>query len=158
MQDEHSSEEVEGYCPTEAEKDTIKRKRAVSDSQLPQDEDEEPNPRVRPTRSDPRSNQRPFQAPRVQALKGPHYVEDIDEEEDEAEGEEDRACEVDEPEAETDVPDLHQYFMGFDIDDAKVISMCRAYASYLVSLKPKTIKKEPISQKVAHWMAKKRRK
>lgn len=37
-----------------------------------------------------------------------------------------------------DQPDLHQYFSRYpDVSDDNVISMCRAYASYLVSLRPK---------------------
>lgn len=38
-----------------------------------------------------------------------------------------------------DVPDLGAYFSLFDIDDEAVISMCRAYASYLASLSKKKI-------------------
>lgn len=52
-----------------------------------------------------------------------------------------------------DVPDLGAYFSLFDIDDEAVISMCRAYASYLASLSKKKIYKrlhpvEPEKKKV----------
>lgn len=34
-------------------------------------------------------------------------------------------------------PDLADYFRDYDLDDDKQITICRAYASYLASLKPK---------------------
>jgi len=81
-----------------------------------------------------------------------------DEVEDEVEGED--IDHLDDDEAD-DQPNLQEYFDHFDIPDERIISMCRAYASYLVSLRPKTPSKTPaktpISQKVAHWMAKRRR-
>lgn len=47
-------------------------------------------------------------------------------------------------EIDEDVPDLAGYFMEFDLDFDEQIRCCRAYASYLTSLKPrkKKTKKE----------------
>jgi len=102
------------------------------------------------------------------AGKGPVYRQ-VDVEDDvEDEGEE---MPIDEPEdAHDNLPNLHEYFQHFDIPDEKVISMCRAYASYLSSLRPKPIKstsayatprrrsrgadQEPPSQKARYWEAK----
>jgi len=89
--------------------------------------------------------------------------EDIDE--GDAAGEEEP--DEDDDEEQDDQPNLQMFFDQFDIPDERVISMCRAYASYLVSLRPKTPSKtlaskapagRSVSQKVAHWMAKRRRK
>lgn len=47
---------------------------------------------------------------------------------------------MDEPEILGGEPDLHHYFDGFPhIPDEKVILICRAYASYLASLRKKTV-------------------
>jgi len=114
---------------TEAEKDQLKRKRAM-------------------TAESPPATQR--------------SEEYDDEVEDEVEGED--IDDLDDDEAD-ELPNLQEYFDHFDIPDEQIISMCRAFASYLVSLRPKTPSKTPakspskipISQKVAHWMAKRRR-
>jgi len=177
MQDGPNEEEHERVVPTEAEKWLGKRK-ASSPTQPIEDEEQEPceecsaegcyaNCGYHDQRDPELTQSRPV------AGKGPLYRQ-IDEEEEEAEGEDDRACEVDEPEAEADVPDLQAYFDLFDLDEKTVVSMCRAYASYLVSLRPKTstlgtTKRKtsstaarrgrsttPPSQK-PHWMKAKRR-
>jgi len=50
----------------------------------------------------------------------------------------------DEQSPESGLPDLHDYFNQFPaISDENVISMCRAYASYLASLSKKKIFKKP---------------
>jgi len=89
---------------------------------------------------------------------------DDDPEEPDPEGED----EPDEDEQDDDQPNLQMFFDQFDIPDERVISMCRAYASYLVSLRPKTPSKtlgsrarapspKTVSQKVHHWIAKRRK-
>jgi len=136
---------------TEAEKWELKRKRSAPTQ--PVDDDEE----------DVEYHER-------YAGKGPVFtqVEDV-EDEDEEEGEEPR----DEPDdADHGLPNLHEYFQNFDVTDEKVISMCRAYASYLSSLRPKkptsayatprrrqtATDQEPPSQKQRYWETKRRRK
>lgn len=165
MQDERPSEE--DFVFTEAEKDQLKRKRSASTPATQRLSEGSPSGQYAASEEEEDQGRSPDLSLSMRknhpvSLKGPAYRE-VDEEEDEGEGEE---GEADEPEPETDGPDLHQYFGLYDIDDAKVISMCRAYASYLVSLKPKTPPKPlgsrrakaPPSQK-PHWMqAKKRRK
>lgn len=162
MQDGPSDEE--GFVYTEAEKDALKRKRT--------DPTEEVQSQGRGGVLGQATPRLAKQSRRqLVAAKGPHYIEDIDdpdEDEEEAEGEGEEG-EADEPEPESDesIPNLQKYFDLYDIPDAQVISMCRAYASYLVSLRPKTAspktlgprqrEKTPPSQK-PHWMrAKKRR-
>lgn len=65
------------------------------------------------------------------------------------------------------VPDLHRYFEQFDVADDAVVSMCRAYASYLASQSKKKLQgclpkrrrkeaQEQVSQK-AKWAASKKR-
>jgi len=59
------------------------------------------------------------------------------------EEEEDEQGEDEQP-VESGLPDLHDYFNQFPaISDENVISMCRAYASYLASLSKKKIFKSP---------------
>jgi len=125
--------EEDPFVLTEAEKDTLKRKRLVEEPPATQrseeyDEDD-------PLCDDPEGEDEP----------------DQDDDDDEAD----------------DLPNIQMYFEQFDIPDEQVISMCRAYASYLVSLRPKTPSKtsaykaparQSVSQKVAHWVAKRRRK
>lgn len=41
-----------------------------------------------------------------------------------------------------ELPDLGLFFSHFDISDDAVISMCRAYASYLASKQPKKLMKK----------------
>jgi len=103
------------------------------------------------------------------AGKGPVYRQIDDEVEEIDDGEEPQG---DEPEEDHDnLPNLHEYFQAFDVTDEKVISMCRAYASYLSSLRPKkptnayatprrrsAAPAQPPSQKAHHWDAKRRRK
>jgi len=102
------------------------------------------------------------------AGKGPVYHQVDEEEELEDEGEEPQG---DEPEDANDgLPDLHQYFQAFDVTEEKVISMCRAYASYLSSLRPKkptaayatprrrsAAAQQPPNQKQRYWEAKRKR-
>jgi len=65
------------------------------------------------------------------------------------------------------VPDLHRYFQQFDVADDAVVSMCRAYASYLASQSKKKLQgclpkrrrkgaEEPVSVK-ASWAASKKK-
>jgi len=126
------------FVYTEAEKDQLKRKRLPGP--------EPPSP------------------PATQRSEDYEQDEPEDIDEDEPEGE----AEPDDDEDEDDQPNLQMFFDQFDIPDERIISMCRAYASYLVSLRPKTPSKtlgsravakakESISQKVHHWMAKRRR-
>jgi len=124
------------FVLTEAEKDQLKRKRQSM------------------TVDSPPATQR-----------SEDYEQDPDEPEDidEIDGEGEEEDEVDDEEAH-DQPDLQAYFDLYDIPDERVISMCRAFASYLVSLRPKTPSKtpasrsgrepEPPSQKKPHWLAK----
>jgi len=124
--------EEDPFVLTEAEKDTLKRKRLAEEppaTQRSEEYDDEP--------------------------------EDIDE------GDGAGEDEPDEDDEDDDQPNLQMFFDQFDIPDERVISMCRAYASYLVSLRPKTPSKtlaskapagRSVSQKVAHWIAKRRRK
>jgi len=118
--EEEEQEEDAVFVLTEAEKDTLKRKRFFGDS--------------------PPATQR---------------SEELDEVE---EGE---AFDDDEDQPH-EIPNLQEYFEGFDIPDEHVISMCRAYASYLVSLRPKTPSKTPAFKHPARkssppWTPKKRR-
>nr|QXP07747.1 MAG: hypothetical protein [Arizlama virus] len=121
--------EEDPFVLTEAEKDTLKRKRLAEEppaTQRSEEYDDEP--------------------------------EDIDE--GDAAGED----EPDEDDDEDDQPNLQMFFDQFDIPDERVISMCRAYASYLVSLRPKTPSKtlgsrarrpsSPPDQKKRHWVSK----
>jgi len=138
--------------PTEAEKWELKRQRSMAPTQPMDDlyeeveEDEE-----------------------VYAGKGPAYRQvELEEDDVEDEGEEPPG---DEPEdAHDNLPNLHEYFQHFDVTDEKVISMCRAYASYLSSLRPKKTAsayatprrrnapaQEPPSQKARYWEAKGRK-
>jgi len=109
---------------TEAEKD-LKRKRLTESTSPTQPmEEADPDDEV---------------AAPPSALKGPMYRAMIDDEEDD-----DEDIEQDEGEAssepESSLPDLHHYFSKFpSISDENVISMCRAYASYLASLSKKKI-------------------
>lgn len=153
--------------PTEAEKFEMKRKRSIEATQ-PVEEEECPcfddtgyycDECIAILQAEEKAQKR--------AGKGPAHRQVEAEEEDEAEGEA-----PPEPEDESDLPDLHQYFEHFEIPDEKVISMCRAYASYLSSLRPKkptnafasprrrmaTKDQEPPSQKQRYWDAKRRRK
>lgn len=153
--------------PTEAEKFEMKRKRSIEATQ-PVEEEECPcfdetgyycDECIAVLQAEEKAQKR--------AGKGPAYRQVEAEEEDDAEGEG-----PPEPEDESDLPDLHQYFDRFEIPDEKVISMCRAYASYLSSLRPKKITSafasprrkaatkdpEPPSQKKHYWDAKRRRK
>jgi len=122
--------------PTEAEKYEMKRKRSAS-AEATQPVEEEVCPCFDETGDycDECVGMLEEQhAAGAAAGKGPVYRQ-VDEREDEAEGED--VSPHDDPNAESDLPDLHQYFDHFEIPDEKVISMCRAYASYLSSLRPK---------------------
>jgi len=107
------------------------------------------------------------------AGKGPAYRQ-VELEEDDVDDEGEELVPNDEPEeAHDNLPNLHEYFQHFDVTDEKVISMCRAYASYLSSLRPKkstnayatprrrsaaTADQAPPSQKQRYWEAKRKRK
>jgi len=127
------------FVLTEAEKDSLKRKRRA------------PGPEPPSPPATQRSEEYDDDEP-----------EDVDEEDDAGEAEPGEAAED-----EDDQPNLQMFFDQFDIPDERVISMCRAYASYLVSLRPKTPSKTAaskvidsvpgIAQKVQHWIAKRRR-
>lgn len=158
--------------PTEAEKYEAKRKRAsLEASQLVEEEECQCfNDTGYYCDECQEAAQEAADHAQVRAGKGPVYRQ-MDEEEDEAEGEE--LAPNDEPDAESDVPNLHQYFEHFEITDDKVISMCRAYASYLSSLRPKkptnayaqprrrtatSRQASPPNQKQRYWEAKRKRK
>lgn len=156
--------------PTEAEKYELKRKRSAN-VEATQPVEEEECPCIDETGTYCDECQDLLEAEmkaQKRAGKGPAYRQVEAEEEDDAEGEG-----PPEPEDESDLPDLHQYFDRFEIPDEKVISMCRAYASYLSSLRPKKITNayatprrrsasaaavEPPAQKARYWDSKKRRK
>jgi len=147
------------FVPTEAEKDTMKRKRSLSSTQVIEE-------------IEPDSSEGPCSQCSAEGCYRPCGFHGMTrkprlEEEEEDEGED---GEADEPEPESDEgqPNLQRYLDRFDISDDQRISMLRALASYLVSLRPKkttAVKKArkspspaPPSQK-PHWMkAKKRRK
>lgn len=122
------------FVLTEAEKDQLKRKRQAITVDSP---------------------------PATQREEEDLY--DDEPEEIDAEGE-DEPDEDDDDDEQDNQPDLQAYFDLYDIPDERVISMCRAFASYLVSLRPKTPSKtqgsragsepEPPSQKRPHWLAK----
>lgn len=143
---------------TEAEKDSLKRKRMTSQSP--------PSP--------PPPSQQDYEPLDVQCEECGHYILPEDEGEcafciqamlarmkDAAEsqygparpgegensGADDHYHDEEEGEeapSESGLPDLHEYFMQFPaISDENVISMCRAYASYLASLSKKKIFKKP---------------
>jgi len=137
--------------PTEAEKWELKRQRSMAPTQPMDDLYEE------------------VDEEEVYAGKAPVYHQVDDEEEVDDEGEEPQG---DEPsETNDNLPNLHEYFQNFDVTDEKVISMCRAYASYLSSLRPKktasayatprrrsAAAQGPPSQKQRYWEAKRKRK
>lgn len=139
------------YVKTEAEKDAIKRKRSDPPTQLVEEDCTYcggPLDACGCSAQDPRepmeeeASEGPTAAAPPVAGKGPHYRQ-IVEDEDSAgalEGEDAPADEADEPD-QLDLPDLHQYFQGYpSVSDENVISMCRAYASYLASLSKKKLK------------------
>jgi len=116
---------------TEAEKDSAKRKRPSSPPPTQQEymEEEEEDDMDEPV-----------------ARKGPMY-HDVDL--DDVEEDEHPSGEEDEVEPPNSLPDLHQYFNRFPhISDMDVVSMCRAYASFLASMsKQKLIKDATMNKK-----------
>lgn len=78
----------------------------------------------------------------LSASKGPAYRQVVAEGSAASEGgEEDEAPEDEMPPIDVnELPDLHQYFQNYPtVSDENVISMCRAYASYLASLSKKKL-------------------
>jgi len=148
--------EPDNFVLTEAEKDSLKRKReGVQSPPSPpptqQDELEESNcicadcgNYIRPTEL----GDCPY------CIFREEHQDDIDEhakmlqfvngERGEDSGADHHSSEGEEDPTTTGLPDLHEYFMQFPaISDENVISMCRAYASYLASLSKKKIFKSP---------------
>jgi len=150
------SREREGlgdFVPTEVEKDSLKRSRSITPTQAAQDSEACPRCEELGYLCD-ECNEAITAAAQMESMseafgrqpagKGPLYRQmDVEEEEIEEEPE----PEVSEGEADpaiADLPDLHQYFMQWpNVGDDAVISMCRAYASYLASLSKKKIFKRP---------------
>lgn len=134
--------EQAAVVPTEAEKDSAKRKRDAPQSPPPptqQDELDQPCQECGNYLIEEDQGECPYCA--AAGLMEIHQPEAQEEEPEEDEGEEAAA-------SETGLPDLHEYFEQYPaISDENVISMCRAYASYLASLSKKKIFKEPVITK-----------
>lgn len=141
-----------GFVATEAEKDAAKRKRAPTPTPtqpLEQDDGEDEQCAECEALGDYCEECRAmWEAADVldgAASKGPLYRQVELSEENSPPPDAEAPADADEGEAVDELPDLHSYFMQWpQVDDAAVISMCRAYASYLASLsKKKILSKKP---------------
>jgi len=134
------------FVPTEAEKDDMKRKRSITPTQHVLDEEDDQCSECEALGeicSDCAMQDDAADVLMGTAGKGPLYRQvELSEEADHPPDAEAPAAE-EEGEAVDDLPDLHSYFSQWpQVGDDAVISMCRAYASYLASLSKKKILKQ----------------
>lgn len=143
-----------GFVATEAEKDAAKRKRPPTPTPtqpIEQDDGEDEQCAECEALGDYCEECRAmWEAAGVlesTAGKGPLYRQ-VELSEEQSPPPDAEAPEEEAGEACDDLPDLHSYFMQWpQVGDDAVISMCRAYASYLASLSKKKIYKSKLSEK-----------